>query len=480
MENLDLDINNYSTRDLEAFFQFSPDRQYSVGDIETREYTLREQFLASGQVNIRFKSRLVEFLTFAKERLIYAKSPPQKPPTTILGHRTAEPETVEMKTNKLDRIYENRKAEYRRDLDPYNFPAVSDAAPPRTNELVAHPDAQFVYTNPSEFFQGTLNPLTTRILTKCLNIDTRFRKDLFTTSSSDFSIQLPIKLYKVVSMELASIEFPVDFYTISEHYGNNYLYLYVNYYPIDSLYTNDPKNPSKYNGDDDALCSVIDVEHVFIIPNGNYTDIELVDELNGQLSKLALYDGIFSYIQLELCKRTNKVTITTTGKYGNKITSITMDFTKDIKGNPGTTDPYITVGWNLGFINSAIYTGYSMYVADATIDCRTVKYAFLAIEDFNNSSNNYFVSVFQKSMLNQNILARISTQRSIEPHSSKSLHTLHNISDDTFITTEPRRYFGPVDIQRLHIRLYDEFGRILPMNNANYSFCLTMKMIYDL
>ena len=121
-----------------------------------------------------------------------------------------------------------------------------------------------------------------------------------------------------------------------------------------------------------------------------------------------------------------------------------------------------------------------MYVADATIDCRTVKYAFLAIEDFNNSSNNYFVSVFQKSMLNQNILARISTQRSIEPHSSKSLHTLHNISDDTFITTEPRRYFGPVDIQRLHIRLYDEFGRILPMNNANYSFCLTMKMIYDL
>jgi hypothetical protein len=48
------------------------------------------------------------------------------------------------------------------------------------------------------------------------------------------------------------------------------------------------------------------------------------------------------------------------------------------------------------------------------------------------------------------------------------------------IITEPRQYFGPVDIQRLRIQIYDEYGRILNMNNSNYSFCLDFKLMYDL
>jgi hypothetical protein len=51
---------------------------------------------------------------------------------------------------------------------------------------------------------------------------------------------------------------------------------------------------------------------------------------------------------------------------------------------------------------------------------------------------------------------------------------------DYNLVSEPRRYFGPVDIQRLRIRLYDEFGRILAMNQSNFSFSLTLKILYDL
>jgi len=54
------------------------------------------------------------------------------------------------------------------------------------------------------------------------------------------------------------------------------------------------------------------------------------------------------------------------------------------------------------------------------------------------------------------------------------------MESDFNIVTEPRRYFGPVDIQRLRIRLFDDKGRILPMNNSNFSFCLNLKMLYDL
>jgi hypothetical protein len=54
------------------------------------------------------------------------------------------------------------------------------------------------------------------------------------------------------------------------------------------------------------------------------------------------------------------------------------------------------------------------------------------------------------------------------------------MQDDLSVVTEPRIYFGPVDIQRIRVRLYDDKGNILQMNNSNFSFCLVFKMLYDL
>ncbi len=54
------------------------------------------------------------------------------------------------------------------------------------------------------------------------------------------------------------------------------------------------------------------------------------------------------------------------------------------------------------------------------------------------------------------------------------------LDNEMTIVSEPRIYFGPVDIQRLRIRVYDEHGRILQMNNTNFSFCLTIKLMYDM
>jgi hypothetical protein len=94
----------------------------------------------------------------------------------------------------------------------------------------------------------------------------------------------------------------------------------------------------------------------------------------------------------------------------------------------------------------------------------------LAVDDFNNSANNTFITAFNRSILNPNILARISV---------KGRYFNMLTEDNLSIVSEPRKYFGPVDIQRLRIRLYDDFGRILDMNNANFSFCLVFTMMYD-
>ena len=128
MEQLDLDINNYNINDLERFFQISSNGNYSESDIELKEYSIREQLLSSGHINKRFKRDLIEFLELAKNWLIFVKCRKGKinAPTTIPNN-------------------------YK--LDTMNTP-ISKEVEPRTNELIDHPETQFIYSTNSEFLPG--------------------------------------------------------------------------------------------------------------------------------------------------------------------------------------------------------------------------------------------------------------------------------------------------------------------------------------
>lgn len=433
MENLDLDINNYTIGDIEKFFQLKPNAKYSAADIELKEYNIRETLLSTGHIDKRFKQNLIEFLQHAKKWLVSVKCEPPKAPTSI-------------------------PANYK--LDPIESP-VLNAVPSRQGELITRPETQFVYANTSQYFPGKLNQLDTRTITKSLNIDTRFRDNLYATHSSDFTLQLPTKFNKVVSMSLSSLELPVTFYSISSYYGNNFVYLCVSY--------------------TDSSGGPLISDKVLVIPDGNYNANDLVDRMNLLLAPivsdgtLANPDNIFSYIQFTLDitssgSGTGKLTMQPTGLLADRITNIMMDFTRDINGIVDNVEVSTRLGWNLGYIRRK-YDGQTSYTADAVIDPASLRYVYLAVDDFCNSSHNHFVNVFNDSIMNPNILARISV---------KGAYFSLLMENDFNIVTEPRTYFGPVDIQRLRIRLFDDRGRLLNMNNANYSFCLDLKMLYDL
>ena len=99
------------------------------------------------------------------------------------------------------------------------------------------------------------------------------------------------------------------------------------------------------------------------------------------------------------------------------------------------------------------------------------KYIYLVVNDYNNNGMDGFYGAFTSSILNKNILARISLQGSV----------FNYLTQNNFnLITSPRQYFGPVDIQKLHIQLLDEYGRILNLNYMDYSFCLTFQTIYDM
>lgn len=440
MAELDLDISNYTIKDIERFFQIKPGKKYSATDIELKEAKIREQLLNSGHISKRFKRDLIDFLGTAKQWLIIAKCNNDKSriPTTIPANSR---------------------------LDELNYPYASQEAYSREGDLITKNEpTQYVNTYNSEFFPGNMNPLNTRIITKCLAIDTKYRDNLYSTESSDFIIQLPTKLSKVVSMQLSSIEFPVAFYGISSSYGNNYLYVGTGYIPSDC-----------------DCDTVTETYKIITIPDGNYNANDLITTINDLLcpkdennSPVDTTDP-FSYIQLSLDvsetgSGTGKVTIEPSGTLSSMIQAIWLDFTLDSSGNYDNSDITTKLGWNLGFTKRK-YLGELSYTAETLIEPATVRYIYMAVDDYNNNVNNHFISAFNSSILSPNILARISI---------KGTYFSLIMNNDLNILTEPRRYFGPVDIQRLHIKLYDDHGRVLDMNSGNFSFCLNFKMLYDL
>ena len=439
IQDLDLDINNYNMRDLEAFFRLNSEQKYTASDIEEKEFAMRTLLLSSGEVNKRQQKDLIEFLNLAKDWLIFVKC----------------------NSNKSQNIQDN---------------SFEQTPTTRMNDITQRKDTLYLNTQNSDVFPGIINPLNTRIITKSLNIDTRFRDNYSNTKSSDFVFNLPNKLNKVISMNLSALELPINFYGISEDLKNNFLYLKVNH--VNNFTAPELPNNENFDINSESL-TFIDTEKIIIIPDGNYTSNDFIDTLNtliGYDSNTTTSSDIFSYINFSLNLTSNgsgtsKITIQPSGHHSNKIKSISLDFTLNKNKEFDKSIPYkYRIGTNLGF-NSRSITGYPSLIADAPIQTSTIRYLYLIIDDYNNNVNNHIIGVFNDSIMSSNILARISITNSFF-----SIMT----NDEFKITSEPRKYFGPVDIQKIHVRLCDEYGRTINMNNSNFSFCLNFKLIYDL
>lgn len=460
----DLDINNYSTKDLENLFHLK-NKQYTEKDIDkniqefyTRVINSSERTSSNNKLLIR---ELSEFILSAGELLIYS----------CRGKNG--------KNVKIDNAYISKKNIS--NIDYYNMEPDANAymnsgfTPRekfgRTDEIIKKKTNPYSTVIQNEYNKGEMNPLYTPILTRCLNIDTRFRENLYSTQSSDFTFTLPVKIKKVVSMQLTAYEMPVAFYGTSKTYGNNFLNVICNYqYPSMNI----PARSIK----------------TVILQDGNYSAVDILFRINSQLQPINPEDGalldtsessptsIFNCIQFALdidqnLSGSGKVIVSVsdipTFAHAADIISIEFDFTLDIHAIPSSISVTSRIGWNLGFIHTK-YKDSKTYTSDTLPEPASIRYLYLVVNDFNNSVNNHFVGAFNSSILNNNILARIPVNGSyfsIMMESDLSQHM------------EPRKYFGPVDIQRLNLQLLDDHGRVLDMNNANYSMCLTFKCLYD-
>ena len=396
MSKFDLDIQNYDVPELEEIFGVKSG--FQLHELEEKGQKLLQNILSDKDVDETMKTKTTAFINKAKE---------------VLSQNA--------------------------------LPSLSVADVKATQAMV--PVSTQNPVHPSSYFPPLLNPVKKRDRNIVLNIDSRFRENYYVSQSSNFHVNLPMKINSVVNMKLSAVEFPpTAFFSINKTIENNFFWLRA------------------------GSTSASDLEETAVIlPDGNYTPSDAVGIINSFLQTFTA-STYLQYIFFSVNQNDSNtsgsgqlvVAVKEDYPFGTPFT-FDIDLQSSIDGQKDFSTPLpLKLGWKLGFRNGT-YSGNSAYVTEGVLNLSGASYIYLSIDDYNNYSNTFF-SAFNESLLNKNILARIAVQSS-----RGNAITFSNIG----IVSTAREYYGPVDIEKMHVQMLDEYGRIINLNNMDFSFCLT-------
>lgn len=439
--NFDLNLENYPFHKILRFFGYKETDKLTCEEIDARSASLKRQLIDSKVVASDLLPKLDLFIEESVRWIQAVKCPP---PKKVVGVRDFLP------NESLSQIPNRTLPDQgdHRNMNHLIYPLPEQSV-----------TANFVHT--TDYVQGTRNPLHTQTIKKCLTIDSRYRKNYYTTSSTDFVFDLPEKLMRVVSMQISAFEIPLTFYNVSNLQNNHFFTLKIGYRDSNQI------------------------EHLetmtVIIADGNYNAVELITAINKILAPrnnegdLLYPNAIFSYVLFSLNVTdtgggTGKTTISFTENTIYTVLGIELYFGHDLNGNEDTTELCRKMGWMLGFQKKE-YKGAIVYTGESIIDPGVSRYLFLAVDDYQRAINNPFISAFPTTGQNSDVLARITV---------KGTYFSILMADNVSLISEPRRYFGPIHIHKLRIRLLDEWGRCVDLNSANLSLCITFTLLYDM
>jgi hypothetical protein len=478
-DQLDLNINNYNFKELEQFFQLSPRKKYTAGEIEMREQEMKEVLLKSGNVSKKFKTELVDFLQTAKRWLMTVKCPPVAP-TTIPKNPRLDSSTYPITKKAIEdsnRDNENFIGEISTTEDLYKI------TPTFGSHFIQKPTIQSVkHVAEYKYPSSNLNNIERRTITKVVCFNTLFRNNYETTNSNDVVWNLPFSLKNVVSMKLISIQLPIQYYMVSSVNKSNRFKIKL------------------YN-----MVDFSDNETTIIIPDGNYLASEFQTVMNSIFTNIGnglqyLFFDINEYTSHSIirAKDINDNTYETlhcpydpTSVFYSPEFYFEVDFMENLEYYNSNLN--LNLGWTMGF-NKQKYTVtknnvfvdyanppglvsgtmniYKSYLeSEMSYGSSTYHYGFLSVNDFiNNYSNSINVINGPNHYLQHNILAKFNITTS---------HNTVLFDDLTGSISNMREYFGPVTIEKLHIQLLNTNGKLIDILNNNYSFSIEFTMIYS-
>lgn len=371
------------------------------------------------------------------------------------------------------------------------------------------------------FVQGDNNPTKRYTVTRIVNFDSHYRTILDPSSvacpvavpnsnqrldtPTNYTANLSQPLQNVIQITLENAEIPTSWYVFNSEYGTNY-------------YCTDQR-PEPYS-----------------IPSGNYvTPNQVVDEINSVSDDL-----LFSFNQFTnkiSVKNTSVGNVVI--QWYKPISSLNLC----VAGGGVGQKLDCNLGWQLGFrLDNYTLVPNKTIIGEAILDLHGPKYLLISLDDFQNSKPNQDIISIQSnksnfqmpSYYNKNTmdpgceppdfnlfvqacsaapvnydLSRNLTQKQLytvdqiklamtgkpadrysSPNSTDILHKVPLIrsiqepySNISYINPHPelskRIYFGPVNLSSFRIRLLNDKGLVVNLNNMDWSFSIRVTQIYS-
>lgn len=279
------------------------------------------------------------------------------------------------------------------------------------------------------------------------NIDTRFRDDYdnYTLTTigglvQSYTFTLPQPINDVRSISINNVEIPLSFYNISADIGNNVMRVNT------TLVT---------------------------VPDGFYTSTTLRTALNAVLSGLT-FDISSNLNPYTSFKNTtgSPITISFAVKASNTCAGITNYSSETPTADFDKYNVKSKLGWLLGFrsITYTIESGATIR-SEGLLDLTSPRYLYLVVDEFTNSNTNSFISPLPNSIINKNILAKITIDNSYYSFGQVIVANTCN----GLLVTDCRSYNGKVNLQKLKVQLVNAYGAPIHLNGLDFSFCLQVE-----
>ena len=446
MNNINLDINTYSIKELENLLKLKSDSGYTTEDVFNAKTSIVENVIKSNISQLK-KEELLIFLDNINNRL----------------------------SNNLLKI------------DKSKF-----------NDVRQFDGNHFIIKNENNKYTSTLEnnkQVNKSIIKRTYTIDSLFRQNYNseTNESHNYIINLPEIITKAITMSISSIEIPLSYHNISEELNNNIFKILVldsssdisfsaNIILTTGLYEAYFSGDRKTGLDIQTEVQNQILEFFSDFSSNNPSDISFATDLSNNLKYSVDNRSGFSAFEY------NDVSATLL-KLNNF--SIKIDF--DVNNNNTTNtickqnEIFQKLGWQLGFREKSILLNedndvYKETNTRALVLSRGVchinypRYIYIAIDDFQSSSRNYF-SIAAESIIAPNIVGRINILSLLEEKTAFKQAAAPG--DFLYTQKHVREYFGPTDINKLKISLLDEYGRPFPINNMDWSFIISFECFYN-
>jgi hypothetical protein len=387
--------------------------------------------------------------------------------------------------------------------------------------------------------QDSLNPNLKNTISRFVNLDSQFRQLTSGTesTSTDYTLDLSDPLTNVLSMRLYSYQIPYSWYVIDIPYGNTCFWITA--IGNDGIVYNVPVTvpPGNYSPKQftDTLNAIL---NSLFFSGGPPTPAAVVyNENNGKLT-LNLDGGTYPgqadpYIDSFTIDST---TIITFFDYSAQLQCETNCVNKSFYLNQ-------TLGWIMGFRAPFVNVDPSGNTGIGIVDLNGTKYLILVIDDYNqNHVNNGLVSITEYSNVlklpsyyspdlpytciaatpNDGINSEYTKTQLMLPSAPRTLtnsqlYTINEINKNrnnntnhrakaptstdilAMIPIKPtglstgsliiefsgslqdniRTYFGPVNIDRMRVKLLNDKGNVLNMNGADWCVTLICDCLYQ-